>query len=354
MRVIISLVCVIAFGLAVLAHRMGALMNLLTVGLMVGCILVPVSRIPYLVKSQIFWGFWKAPFAPENRRYWRPMLLRLIFWLLCAFIIVKTVVYSQFDQETLRMILASTWGMAIFLCVVSLFPKRVGGKPMSIFAGISTVVLSVVLIDSLFPQMTGKGAVTVQSPFESDSVMAHAGHNTLVNYHVAHSSQKYAMDISLPSDVGSAMPGETRSLESYACFGAQLIAPVEGEIVKVVSDLPDQAIGTTNAKAPAGNHVVIKMDDTHYALLAHMQQGSAVVSEGDQVQISDPLGQCGNSGNTSEPHLHFQVQRYPDLFAEGGFTYPMKFNGTTRTRGKKSVSEDGLFYRRNDTMSPRK
>ncbi len=352
MRIIIAVICVIAFALAIFAHRMGALMNFVTVGLMAGCIVVPLARIPYMVKKEMHWRFWKSPFSRENRRYWRPILLRVIFWLLCALLVSKSVVYAQFDPPLLRAVLGMTWGMAIFLALLSLFPKRVGGKPMSIFSAIAAVCLSVVLIDSLYPQLTGKGAVEVHSPFETESVMFHAGHNTLVNYHVAHKSQKHAIDVNLPMPRMLEVPIGEKELEDFACFGAPLIAPAAGEIVKVVSDLPDQEIGTTNAKAPAGNHVVIKMDDTHYALLAHMKQGSASVFEGDQVQIGQRLGECGNSGNTSEPHLHFQVQRYPELFAEGGFTYPVKFNGTTRIRGKSRLSQDGLFYRRNDRMLP--
>jgi murein DD-endopeptidase MepM/ murein hydrolase activator NlpD len=147
--------------------------------------------------------------------------------------------------------------------------------------------------------------------------------------------------------------GDKSKLEDYGCFGAKLVAPVAGEVVSVVSDNIDQPIGKRDPENPAGNQVVIKMDETHYALLAHMKQGSAVVSVGDNVAVGDPLGQCGNSGNTTTPHLHFQIQSTPDLFAEGGFTYPVKFNNTARIRRGKRVEEDGLFYIRNDVMVPR-
>lgn len=183
--------------------------------------------------------------------------------------------------------------------------------------------------------------------------MFHAGHNTMVNYHVAHKSQKHSLDIVTVFEDGRENKGDRDVLEDYACYGAPLIAPVAGEIVTAVSDQIDQPIGSTDAKNPAGNHVVIKINDTQYALLAHMKQDSAQVDVGDIVGVGQKLGECGNSGNTSGPHLHFQIQRTADLFAEDGGTYPVKFNNTARIRRGKRVERDGLFYIRNDVMVPR-
>lgn len=61
-------------------------------------------------------------------------------------------------------------------------------------------------------------------------------------------------------------------------------------------------------KNPPGNHVIIDLGNKEFALLAHLQQDSVSVSEGDEVRPGQPVGLCGNSGNTSEPHLHFHVQ----------------------------------------------
>jgi len=174
----------------------------------------------------------------------------------------------------------------------------------------------------------------------------------MVNYHVAYMSQKHAFDMMSTNEEGYFLTGDRTKLENYACFGATLIAPVEGEIIATKSDLPDQQIGSRDPEYLEGNHVVIKMDETHYALLAHMKQDSATVSVGDWVEVGQELGECGNSGNTTAPHLHFQIQSTPDLFAEGGYTYPVKFKDTTRIRRGKRVEKDGLFYIRNDRMIP--
>lgn len=352
MRIVIAVACGLAFALGAAAFKVGAYFNYVMIVIMAACLLVPLSRLPYLIKKEIKWDFWKEPFVKGNRRYWRPILLRILFWLVCAITVHVGVVAAQFKADELSGIYMTIWGGAAFLCLLSLIPKRVGGKPMSIFAGFALPVMGFILGDSLFPQFSGKDAIAVNSPFAAESYMFHAGHNTMVNYHVAHRSQKHAFDMVTLYEDGSENNGDRQVLEDYACFGAPLIAPVSGEVVIVESGAIDQPIGGSDPKNPAGNHVVIKMDDTHYALLAHMKQDSAVVAVGDYVAVGEKLGECGNSGNTSGPHLHFQIQRYPDLFAKNGYTYPVKFNNTSRIRRGKRVQREGLFYIRNDRMVP--
>ena len=63
-----------------------------------------------------------------------------------------------------------------------------------------------------------------------------------------------------------------------------------------------------NAQAPAGNHVIIDQGEGVYALLGHLQRGSIAVEEGERVRAGQRLGACGNSGASSEPHVHFHLQ----------------------------------------------
>lgn len=72
-----------------------------------------------------------------------------------------------------------------------------------------------------------------------------------------------------------------------------------------------------------GNHVVIRGDDGVYALLAHLQRGSLRVRPGDTIRAGQLIGHCGNSGNSSEPHVHAQLMdRKSSLQAIG---LPMTF-----------------------------
>lgn len=76
-----------------------------------------------------------------------------------------------------------------------------------------------------------------------------------------------------------------------------------------------------------GNHVVLRGDNGVYAVLAHLQQGSLQVQNGDTVMAGQLIGRCGNSGNSSEPHVHAQLMdRASTLTAIG---MPMAFASIT-------------------------
>jgi murein DD-endopeptidase MepM/ murein hydrolase activator NlpD len=109
--------------------------------------------------------------------------------------------------------------------------------------------------------------------------------------------------------------------------------------VHVVDGLPDDK---GDLKQPAGNQVVIQIAEGRYVLLAHMKNGSVAVKEGDEVAIGDRVGALGNSGNSSMPHLHLQVQSHPELSDEGLETFPIRF---------ASSPGDGRV-RRGDVLSP--
>ena len=76
-----------------------------------------------------------------------------------------------------------------------------------------------------------------------------------------------------------------------------------------------------------GNHVVIDLGEGAYAVLAHLQRGSATVVPGQDVRRGDVVGRCGNSGNSSEPHLHFQLMDRPWVFVAAGL--PFVFAGVS-------------------------
>ncbi|MDK1348321.1 M23 family metallopeptidase [Streptomyces sp. 378] len=70
-----------------------------------------------------------------------------------------------------------------------------------------------------------------------------------------------------------------------------------------------------------GNHVVLDLGDGVYAAYAHLRRGSLTVREGDRVRAGQVLARCGNSGNSSEPHLHFQLMDMPDPDAARGVPF---------------------------------
>src|SRR5262249_25453278 len=97
----------------------------------------------------------------------------------------------------------------------------------------------------------------------------------------------------------------------YFCYGKNLLAPAPGRIISAVDGLPDNVPGTMDPRHPAGNYVIIDHGKSEFSLLAHLQPGSLAVHEGQAVTSGQIVGRCGNSGNSSEPHLHYHLQNGP-------------------------------------------
>lgn len=144
-------------------------------------------------------------------------------------------------------------------------------------------------------------------PFRGRWFTYWGGKNELVNYHYAYENQRYAFDFIILDHDRSAI-GDPLLNESYFAYGKPILAPCAGRIVRVVDDIPDNVpVGVRNEGQPAGNYVEIDHGHHEFSLLAHLQYHSITVVPGDYVQAGDIIGLCGNSGNSSEPHLHFQV-----------------------------------------------
>lgn len=120
-------------------------------------------------------------------------------------------------------------------------------------------------------------------------------------------------------------------LERYVIFGRTVHSPCDGTVTTMVDGLPDQVPPAMDRNNPAGNHLVIACQDVN-VLLAHLHAGSIVVRSGDRVTRGQPLGRVGNSGNTSEPHLHIHAVRAGSGDGLTGDGVPILFDGTFAVR----------------------
>lgn len=145
------------------------------------------------------------------------------------------------------------------------------------------------------------------------------------NYHVIAPDQRHAYDLVGADAEGRTHTGDGSSNEQYFCWGRSVIAPADATVVSVKDGVFDNCPGVLNPVAPAGNHVVLDFGQGEHGLFAHLRKDSVQVSEGQQIKAGDPLGVCGNSGNSSEPHLHFHLQDGPVLFQGHGL--PVTFEG---------------------------
>ena len=147
-------------------------------------------------------------------------------------------------------------------------------------------------------------------PFEGEWFVFWGGRTLEQNYHAASRSQRFAHDLTIMKD-GRTHAGEGKKLEDYHCYGQPVLAPAAGTVVWLDDGHPDQAIGSSDPAHPIGNGVIIDHGQGEFSLLAHFQPGSLKVKKGDAVRARQPIARCGNSGNTSEPHLHYHLQNGP-------------------------------------------
>ena len=166
-------------------------------------------------------------------------------------------------------------------------------------------------------------------PFDGAWMVFWGGDTEFQNYHAVVASQRYALDLAIWQDGATAAAPGTENDDSHA-FGQPYLAPVDGTIVAVVDgmdDIPPQSIGTNPGDHPAGNHVVIESQGG-YVYLAHCQNGSILVQEGDTVSAGDVVAAVGNSGNTSESHVHIHAQTHLDMFDPQVAGIPLVFENT--------------------------
>jgi D-alanyl-D-alanine carboxypeptidase len=205
-------------------------------------------------------------------------------------------------------------------------------------------------------------AVTVASPLADQWYVGQGGHAELVNYHHVSSSQRDAIDILQVVDGRTHQPGNT-DLDSYHIYGKPVLAPADGTITFVVDGHPDQPIGSVDNRHQAGNNLVIDIGGNRYIEIGHLRPGSINVAVGDRVTAGQPIAQVGNSGNTSEPHIHIQAQNQPtgiddinDInvgeFLRTHHTYPLVFRNVALTRDGQTTTPTTADPRRGDLLRP--
>ena len=186
------------------------------------------------------------------------------------------------------------------------------------------------------PNASYQTKTRLRLPFEGQWWVFWGGDTEAQNYHVIAPDQRHAYDFCVWRD-GGTHRGEGTQNSDYWAWGQQVVAPADATVIEAVDDVPDNTPGVMNPSAPAGNHVELRFGDGEFALIAHLQHDSLTVHPGDHVKTGQRLGLCGNSGNTSEPHVHMHLQDRPKLFDEA-IGLPLDFenyraDGKAVTRG---------------------
>jgi hypothetical protein len=239
--------------------------------------------------------------------------------------------------------------MLITIVIYAILKKRVS-RPL-MWTGIVSLVSLLPLIlwfaPVAYPSSLEKAspAATVRLPSNLPLRVAWGGDSIKTNYHAVAPDQRWAYDLVIePYFSGSS------KLEDYGCYGTPVVAPIGGRVVSAHDGEPDEIPGvvSNNFEAPTGNHVVILMETNTYLVIAHLKNGSVLVEKDDIVVEGQEIGQCGNSGNTSEPHIHIHHQRqdptvFPINFAEGLPLYFRDHDGQSMPVGGVRFESDVPF-----------
>jgi hypothetical protein len=128
-------------------------------------------------------------------------------------------------------------------------------------------------------------------------------------------SEQFAIDWIKIDAQGKAFRTDGKKSEDWLCYGVAILAVAPGTVVEVMRDLPNEPPGVApadlNLAHIAGNHVTLDLGGGRFAMYAHLAPQSVTVHVGDHVKAGDMLGLLGNSGNTTGPHLHFQISDRP-------------------------------------------
>lgn len=150
-------------------------------------------------------------------------------------------------------------------------------------------------------------------PFKGRWLVFWGGDTRELNQHHEVPNQRFAFDLLGVGESGKTKQGDGSRNEDFYAFGREVLAPADGTVIEVIEGVRDNTPGSMNPYSAVGNCVVIQHLEGEVSVLAHFKQGSIVVKRGDNVKRGQLLGKCGNSGNSSEPHLHYHLQNSPVL-----------------------------------------
>ncbi|MCC0720555.1 M23 family metallopeptidase [Clostridioides sp. ZZV14-6105] len=150
-------------------------------------------------------------------------------------------------------------------------------------------------------------------PFNGRWLVANGGIDKENSHSWGICNQRYAYDFVIERN-GKSYSNNRTSVTDYFCYNQPVIAPADGIVVEIKNSFEDTPISNKvevqcSASDIRGNYIVIKHTSNEYSTIAHLKKDSFIVSVRDFIKQGQQIASCGNSGNTSEPHIHFQIQQ---------------------------------------------
>jgi hypothetical protein len=140
-------------------------------------------------------------------------------------------------------------------------------------------------------------------------------------------AQRFAIDYVKVGDDHRTFTGDRLKNENYHAYGTEALAVADGIVVATKDGIPENIPGPTSRAVPitletvGGNHVILDIGGGRFAFYAHLQPGSLRVRTGERVRKGTVVGLVGNSGNSTEPHLHFHISDGNSPLGSEGIPY---------------------------------
>lgn len=227
-----------------------------------------------------------------------------------------------------------TWWLRLFVLTVLGAVWLPGPRPVELALMVGSFGLGLIRAPR-----SDRPPVDLAPPVRGRWVALNSPGSAVPSHGVKAYGQMYAVDLLQPSADAATSIGwslRVRKPESYLCFGAPVLAMAAGTVVRATSAQRDHRSRDTwpsllwmmvvegavrelaRAARILGNHVIVEHDDGTWAAYAHLRQHSTTVRAGDRVAAGQQMAEVGNTGNSSEPHLHVQLMDSPHPTAAAG------------------------------------
>jgi murein DD-endopeptidase MepM/ murein hydrolase activator NlpD len=196
--------------------------------------------------------------------------------------------------------------------------------------------------------VVARSRTPMQLPFRGEWYVFWGGDNAKINHHVSARGQRRAADIIIKGADGLSHKDTGRRNEDYYVYGKQILAAAPGTVVTSIDGVPDNKPGSMNPLCGVGNCLIIDQGSNEFAVYAHLKPDSLRVHRGDKVRQGQVLALCGNSGNSSEPHLHFHLQDNAILQDGAGIT--PYFTNVKCHRGDANLTDAEYTFHQGDRI----
>lgn len=229
---------------------------------------------------------------------------------ICAAVLCFLAIYARYDNSSVYLRYLLILLLCASLVVLVRGMTRHASARLPVSASLAAVALMIAMtVASNYVLPSAAAAPNIPSPLKDGTYyVAQGGRNLLLNHHrrsVKATAQRYAIDFTKLSASGKRseawLPGSDPS--EYLIFDEPVHSPCDGVILLKADGFTDLPVGQEDPANPAGNYLAIGCDMGLTIVLAHLRPGIDV-GIGQRVRSGEQVGRVGNSGNTTEPHLH--------------------------------------------------